>query len=98
MPYPQFIALLQLSRVHIYLTYPYVLSWSLLEAMSAGCAIVASNTAPLKEAIIDEETGLLVDFFDTKALIQKVCELLDNPQKAQQLGQNARLFAQKITT
>ena len=63
--------------------------------MSAGCAIVASNTAPLKEAIIDEETGLLVDFFDMKALIQKVCELLDNPQKAQQLGQNARLFAQK---
>ncbi len=94
-PYPQFIALLQLSRVHIYLTYPYVLSWSLLEAMSAGCAIVASNTAPLKEAIIDEETGLLVDFFDTKALTQKVCELLQNPLKAQKLGKSARLFAQK---
>lgn len=93
-PYPQFIALLQLSRVHIYLTYPYVLSWSLIEAMSAGCAIVASDTPPLKEAIFDENTGLLVNFFDTQALTQKVCELLENPQKAQQLGQNARQFAQ----
>lgn len=94
-PYPQFIALLQLSRVHIYLTYPYVLSWSLLEAMSAGCTIVASNTPPLKEAIIDGQTGRLVDFFDTAALANTVCELLDNAQEAQRLGQNARVFAQE---
>jgi len=93
-PYPQFIGLLQLSRVHIYLTYPYVLSWSLLEAMSAGCTIVASDTPPLKEAIVDHQTGRLVDFFDTAALAKTVCEVLENPQESQRLGENARAFAQ----
>jgi glycosyltransferase involved in cell wall biosynthesis len=93
-PYPQFIGLLQLSRVHIYLTYPYVLSWSLLEAMSAGCTIVASDTPPLKEAIVDHQTGRLVYFFDTTALAKTVCEVLENPQEAQRLGENARAFAQ----
>jgi len=61
-PYQQFVQLLQLSTVHVYLTYPFVLSWSLLEAMSVGCAIVASDTAPLREAILHDETGRLVDF------------------------------------
>lgn len=93
-PYPDFIGLLQLSRVHIYLTYPYVLSWSLLEAMSAGCTIVASDTPPLKEAIVDHQTGRLVDFFDSAALAQTVDEVLENPQEAQRLGANARVFAQ----
>lgn len=62
LPYPQFVLMLQLSTVHVYLTYPFVLSWSLLEAMSVGCAIVASNTQPVQEAIRHNETGLLVDF------------------------------------
>ena len=94
-PYPQFIALLQLSRVHIYLTYPYVLSWSLLEAMSAACTIVASNTPPLKEAIIDGQTGRLVDFFDGVALATMVNELLTYTAQAEHLSQNARVFAQQ---
>jgi glycosyltransferase involved in cell wall biosynthesis len=51
--------MIQVSRVHLYLTYPFVLSWSLLEAMSAGAAIVASDTAPVKEAMVDGQTGLL---------------------------------------
>ena len=51
-PYQYFIPLLKLSTVHVYLTYPFVLSRSLLEAMSAGCAIVASDTQPLREAIV----------------------------------------------
>ncbi|MCX7067516.1 MAG: glycosyltransferase [Methylococcales bacterium] len=93
-PYELLIPLLQLSRVHVYLTYPFVLSWSLLEAMSAGCAIVASDTRPLHEAIRHDETGRLVNFFDTQALTEEVCYLLDNPEKRATLGANARAFAQ----
>lgn len=63
-PYERFLAMMQVSHVHVYLTYPFVLSWSLLEAMSAGAAIVASDTDPVKEAMVDGETGLFVDFFD----------------------------------
>lgn len=93
LPYLTFIALLQVSSVHVYLTYPFVLSWSLLEAMSAGCAIVASNTQPLHEAIKQGNTGMLVDFFDVDALAQQVIELLDDPEARAALGQNAREFA-----
>lgn len=91
--YQYFIVLLQLSTVHVYLTYPFVLSWSLLEAMSCGCAIVASNTAPLREAIHDGETGLLVDFFKPNALASGVIRLLENPTLRAKLGQRAREFA-----
>ena len=93
-PYHFFIPLLQLSTVHVYLTYPFVLSWSLLEAMSAGCAIVASDTEPLREAIVHNETGMLVNFFDPAALAQSVCGLLNNPEERTRLGTNARAFAQ----
>ena len=93
-PYHFFIPLLQLSTVHVYLTYPFVLSWSLLEAMSAGCAIVASDTEPLREAIVHNETGMLVNFFDPAALAQSVCELLNNPEERTRLSANARVFAQ----
>lgn len=92
-PYVSFISLLQVSTVHVYLTYPFVLSWSLLEAMSAGCAIVASNTQPLHEVIKQDETGRLVDFFDCTGLIHEVCSLLDNPVDRSRLGCNARDFA-----
>ena len=92
-PYEHFIPLLQLSTVHIYLTYPFVLSWSLLEAMSIGCAIIASNTQPVREAISDGDTGRLVDFFDSNGLANEVCSLLDDPIARQELGSNARAFA-----
>jgi len=94
LPYALFVGLLQCSTVHIYLTYPFVLSWSLLEAMSIGCAIVASDTQPLQEAIRHNETGKLVDFFDHQALNASVCSLLDDPAERRRLGQNARQFAQ----
>jgi len=92
--YAHFIPLLQLSTVHVYLTYPFVLSWSLLEAMSVGCAIVASDTQPLLEAIKHDETGRLVNFFDVAALANEVCALLDDSEARARLGQNARQFAQ----
>jgi len=93
-PYQHFIPLLQLSTVHVYLTYPFVLSWSLLEAMSAGCAIVASDTQPVREAITHDETGRLVQFFDVAGLASEICALLDDPAARQRLGANARAFAQ----
>lgn len=95
LPYPQFLALLQLSTVHVYWTYPFVLSWSLLEAMAAGCAIVASDTAPVQEAVLHNETGLLVNFFDVGGLTQAVCGLLAAPPgERARLGQRARAYAQ----
>lgn len=93
--YQHFIPLLQLSRVHVYWTYPFVLSWSLLEAMSVGCTIVASNTQPLHEAIRHDETGRLVDFFDPQGLVREVCDLLDDAAARDRLGAAARAFAQE---
>lgn len=93
-PYERFVPLLQLSRVHIYLTYPFVLSWSLFEAMSAGAAIVASDTGPLREAITQGQTGMLVDFFDGTALVEQVCALLDDQGLRDRLGRAARAHVQ----
>ncbi|WP_281968522.1 glycosyltransferase [Roseovarius nanhaiticus] len=89
-PHEDFTRILQLSRVHVYLTYPFVLSWSLMEAMSCGAAIVASDTAPVREVITDGETGLLVDFFDRQTLVRRVCELLDDEEARARLGAAAR--------
>jgi glycosyltransferase involved in cell wall biosynthesis len=89
-PYGDFVPLLQVSRVHVYLTYPFVLSWSLFEAMSAGAAIVASDTGPLREAIVEGQTGLLVDFFDREALVDRVCRLMQDAGLRARLGQAAR--------
>ncbi|MFM8525443.1 MAG: glycosyltransferase [Cyanobacteriota bacterium] len=92
-PYPQFIQLLQLSTVHVYLTYPFVLSWSLLEAMSIGCAIIGSDTAPVREVIQHDHTGRLVDFFDPQALASSISALLEDPEARERLGQAARAHA-----
>lgn len=89
-PYDTFLAMMQVSRVHVYLTYPFVLSWSLLEAMSAGSAIVASDTAPVKEAMTEGVHGRMVDFFDQETLIERTCELLDDAPQREKLGKAAR--------
>ncbi len=93
--YPYYQACLQLSSVHVYLTYPFVLSWSLLEAMSTGCAIVASDTAPVQEVIKSGKTGQLVDFFDYGALSEQVVALLGDPVARKKLGVAARKYAVK---
>ncbi|MEM6588657.1 MAG: glycosyltransferase family 4 protein [Pseudomonadota bacterium] len=89
-PHGQFTNLLQISRVHVYLTYPFVLSWSLLEAMSCGAAIVASDTEPVREVIRDGETGELVDFFDIDGIVERVSALLEDEDRRITLGQAAR--------
>ena len=85
-----FVSLMQLSTVHVYLTYPFVLSWSLLEAMSAGACIVASDTPPVREVIQNKETGMLVDFFDHQGIAEAVGAMLDSEQERIALGSRAR--------
>ncbi|WP_167644992.1 glycosyltransferase [Mameliella alba] len=94
-PYDRFLAMMQVSRVHVYLTYPFVLSWSLLEAMSAEAAIVASDTAPVREVMTEGETGLMVDFFDRAALVDRIDALLDDPDTRARLGENARALVRE---
>jgi glycosyltransferase involved in cell wall biosynthesis len=89
-PHDQFTRVLQLSRVHVYLTYPFVLSWSLMEAMSCGAAIVASDTDPVREVITHGQTGRLIDFFDGDGLVREVCDLLDDADARARLGAAAR--------
>jgi glycosyltransferase involved in cell wall biosynthesis len=89
-PYTTYLNVLQISTVHIYLTYPFVLSWSFLEAMSAGCAVVASATAPVLEVVRERENGLLVDFFSTAQICDRVDEVLDHPDRMRSMRQAAR--------
>lgn len=91
----RFTSLLQVSTVHVYLTYPFVLSWSLIEAMSVGCAIVASDTNPLREVIEHKKTGLLCDFFNIEQLALQVTQLLENIALRKELSEAARKFAIK---
>jgi glycosyltransferase involved in cell wall biosynthesis len=88
--YEDYVNLLQVSAANIYLTYPFVLSWSFMEAMSAGCAIACSDTAPVREMASDRETCLMFDFFDPRALADRVVELLEDRPLAARLGAAAR--------
>ena len=81
---------LRVTAAHIYLTVPFVLSWSMMEAMSAGALIVGSDTGPVQEMIQDGDTGLLVPFFEPAVLAKKLGEILDDPAKFDPLRQNAR--------
>lgn len=90
LPYNEYLQVLQASSVHIYLTRPFVLSWSMLEALSTGCLIVASDTAPVTEVIEDGVNGLLVDFFSPKQISDRVIEALDNPEKMAAIRTKAR--------
>lgn len=86
-----YLKILQISSVHIYSTMPFVLSWSILEAMACECCVVASSTAPVLEVMKDNENGLLFDFYNVNELVEKVEFALNNPAKAAEIRKNARL-------
>ena len=90
LPYDDYQKVVQISRCHLYLTMPFVLSWSFLEAMAMEATIVASDVAPVREAITHGKTGLLVDFFNPDAFADQVIEVLQDPEKYQRLGPEAR--------
>jgi glycosyltransferase involved in cell wall biosynthesis len=89
-PFSVYLQVLQVSSAHVYLTYPFVLSWSMLEAMAAGCLVIGSDTAPVREVIRHHENGLLVDFFNVDAIAGHVIDALSNPARYQVLREAAR--------
>lgn len=89
-PLETFRDMMRITSAHVYLTVPFVLSWSLMEAMSAGALILGSDTEPVKEMITDGHNGLLVDFFDVDGQVAKLCHILDNKADYQPLRDEAR--------
>lgn len=88
--YQQLITILSMSSAHVYYTYPFVLSWSLLDAMSTECLLVGSDTAPVREVLRHEENGLLVDFFDHEALARTLSSACQEPKRYAHLRAAAR--------
>lgn len=90
LPYSLYLQVLQASSVHVYLTRPFVLSWSMLEAMSTGCLVVGSSTPPVQEVIEDGVNGLLVDFFSPASIVERVISGLDHPDRMAEIRAWAR--------
>ncbi len=93
--YHHYLALLQRTDAHVYLTYPFVASWSLREALAVGAPVIASDTAPVKEFVRDRHTGLLTPCLDSTLLAERILELLENVSLAERLGAAARRYAEK---
>ena len=89
-PHPQLLALLQVSTVHVYLSYPFIMGWSLLEAMACGCALVASEGMPVEEVITNGVEGVLVPMDNPDRLAKCVSSLLSDRSLRMRLGQAAR--------
>ena len=92
--YETYVKLLQRSDAHVYLTYPFVASWSLREAMAAGCALVASDTAPVREFVTHRKTGLLVPFLQPDKIADGVLEMLEDEKLSLRLRRAARGWAE----
>jgi glycosyltransferase involved in cell wall biosynthesis len=93
LPYADYLKVLQVSAAHVYLTYPFVLSWSMLEAMAAGCLVIGSATPPVMEVIREGENGVLADFFDAEALARIVAAALAEPARYRAMRDAARQTA-----
>jgi glycosyltransferase involved in cell wall biosynthesis len=96
---PRYLEALSRSTVHAYLTYPFVLSWSALEAMALECAMVVSDTAPTREFFSDAGQAHTVSFFDHEALAECIIELIGDPERRFEMGQRARqiILDRKLT-
>ncbi len=94
-PFERHLRLLQISAVHIYLTVPFVLSWSLLEAMATQTVVIASDTPPVRDVIEDGRNGLLVDFFSPRRIADRVDEVLDHPDRMTAIARAAREYVQR---
>lgn len=92
-PYDVYRNILQVSSAHIYLTYPFVLSWSFIEAMACGCLIVGSSTPPVLEVLKDGVNGLAVDFFSPSMIVDRIDEVFDEPARMYEIRQRARKTA-----
>jgi glycosyltransferase involved in cell wall biosynthesis len=94
-PYATYLSMLQRSDAHIYLTYPFVASWSLRESLAIGCPVIGSDTEPVREFITHGDNGLLVPFLKPRKLADTVLELLDDKALTRTLRANARAYAEK---
>jgi glycosyltransferase involved in cell wall biosynthesis len=92
-PHTDMISALSLSSAHVYYTYPFVLSWSLVEAMACECLILGSDTGPVRDAITHGENGILNDFFDVDALSNAMIDACVNPSKYEKMRKAARKTA-----
>ena len=93
--YTTYLALLRRSDAHVYLTYPFVASWSLREALAMGCAIVGSDTEPVREFITHGRNGLLTSFFDPRGLAEAVMRVMEDKKLDQRLRTGARRYAER---
>ncbi|MFN2258529.1 MAG: glycosyltransferase family 4 protein [Parasphingopyxis sp.] len=90
LPYDRYLSVLQISSAHVYLTYPFVLSWSCLEAMACEALVIGSATPPVEEVIVDGENGLLTDFFNGDAIAEQITRVLDDPSAFADIRRAAR--------
>jgi hypothetical protein len=90
-PYETYVRVLQVSAAHVYLTYPFVLSWSMLEAMACGCLLIGSDTAPVREVLSHGNNGVMVPFFDANGLADRMADAVAAPERYTQMRLQARL-------
>jgi glycosyltransferase involved in cell wall biosynthesis len=89
-PYATHLQILQLSSAHVYLTYPFVLSWSFMEALACSCVVIASDTPPVMDVLQPDINGLTVNFFDYQHIADRIDQIFAHPQRMRHLGEAAR--------
>ena len=95
--YSTYLAALRRSNAHVYLTYPFVASWSMREAFAMGCPVIGSDTQPVREFITHGQNGLLTPFLEPQTLAGAILGLLENPALTRRLRENARRYAQQTS-